>query len=613
MNVLCLRQNLRLSLQFALLLGFAFLTHATTYFATPSGAGSKDGTDWNNAIDKSQINSFFNNNMGPGDTLQLGSGSYNVPYSNNNKIIITSGGTSSSYKTLEGVDTGTGRPVITGQWSETNPTYHAHSSNAIVLGAGADYLEVRGLDIQKNMNGITTSSSATNTGLRLVDLVIDNVREGIKLRDTTNSLIEDVTITRYTKRGIRFEVDANDLDIVNVSADCNLGDTTWPSEAFPFSFSMESNGGVHTIRYEGCVGRNNYYERASGEYWNGDGFVAESNVYGIEYYDCAAYDNVDGGWDDKSEAAYLENCIAMRNKRNFRVWNTNGTNSGNPTILQNCVGGYAINQGGSGSSDGLWSNGLVEAYNCTFHNNKSNAIHTESRSGYTVHAKAFSCILSVDGSYSTGNMTTKESGTSITLTDTAEWKPGSTGVDPQYLSQSVNWEGTPEDGFNSQLYGSAKGYHMGGQSPYNGPHIVPNVVKTHWFDNGGEGVAYHDTTAGNGPGYGRPDEDVDIGTRGSGTLEVRAAATEWLEYTFEVTTSGTYDLLIRCANKYSSGQLMVEVDDVDITGVYQPTVTGGWGTYATNTISGVNLSAGTHILRISIVNGSIYFRQWNFQ
>jgi hypothetical protein len=52
---------------------------------------------------------------------------------------------------------------------------------------------------------------------------------------------------------------------------------------------------------------------------------------------------------------------------------------------------------------------------------------------------------------------------------------------------------------------------QGGRSPYRGtPFVVPGLIEAEDFDNGGEGVAYHDLTPGNQGGAYRTDVDVDI-------------------------------------------------------------------------------------------------------
>ena len=89
----------------------------------------------------------------------------------------------------------------------------------------------------------------------------------------------------------------------------------------------------------------------------------------------------------------------------------------------------------------------------------------------------------------------------------------------------------------------------GGQASYR-PFTVPCRVEAEDYDTGGEGVAYHDTTAGNSGGAYRTDDvDVDPST----VRHVGYVATgEWIEYTVNVTTAGTYPTSFRVGSWYPS-------------------------------------------------------------
>lgn len=81
---------------------------------------------------------------------------------------------------------------------------------------------------------------------------------------------------------------------------------------------------------------------------------------------------------------------------------------------------------------------------------------------------------------------------------------------------------------------------------------IPGKVEAEDFDNGGEGVAYHDTTAQNTLGFYRLDEGVDIARctdAGRGYNIGSLFTGEWLQYSVNVATTGTYDLHVRVATK----------------------------------------------------------------
>ena len=87
-----------------------------------------------------------------------------------------------------------------------------------------------------------------------------------------------------------------------------------------------------------------------------------------------------------------------------------------------------------------------------------------------------------------------------------------------------------------------------GQGPYGEiAWPIPGTVEAENYDVGGEGVAYHDTTTGNGGGAYRSD-NVDIETCSEGGYDVNGIqAGEWLEYTVNIKTYGLYDLEVRTA------------------------------------------------------------------
>jgi hypothetical protein len=140
-------------------------------------------------------------------------------------------------------------------------------------------------------------------------------------------------------------------------------------------------------------------------------------------------------------------------------------------------------------------------------------------------------------------------------------------------------------------------------TPYGGTAVaLPGTIQAENFDQGGQSVAYYDTTAGNKGGAYRI-TDVDIGSTndvGGGYYIGWTPAGEWLKYTVNVTTTGTYSLQTRVANLGTGASFHVEVDGVDKTGRISVPNTGAWDAWQTITTSGISLSAGTHVLRVSL-------------
>jgi hypothetical protein len=144
-----------------------------------------------------------------------------------------------------------------------------------------------------------------------------------------------------------------------------------------------------------------------------------------------------------------------------------------------------------------------------------------------------------------------------------------------------------------------------GNTPFNGtPAAIPGTVQAENFDNGGQNVAWFDTTSGNAYGACRPTTDVDVETTtdtGGGCNVAKTKAGEWIEYTVNVAATGTYTLNTRIANMGTGGKFRVDVDGTTGTPIAVPD-TGGWQTWQTVTTSGLSLSAGQHVLRLFFVS-----------
>ena len=145
--------------------------------------------------------------------------------------------------------------------------------------------------------------------------------------------------------------------------------------------------------------------------------------------------------------------------------------------------------------------------------------------------------------------------------------------------------------------------------PYNNAAAqLPGNIEAELFDAGGEGVAYHDTTAGTHgldqdqspqpPTAFRSPTDVDIYKHVSysnGYLVVMQAG-DWMNFTVDVAQSGSYTLAARTSYWSATGGLFhIEADGVDATGPLQHTAGSA---FQTITKPGVQLNAGRHVLRV---------------
>lgn len=132
-------------------------------------------------------------------------------------------------------------------------------------------------------------------------------------------------------------------------------------------------------------------------------------------------------------------------------------------------------------------------------------------------------------------------------------------------------------------------------------HEMPGTIQAEDYDTGGAGVGYYDLTSGNKFGFYRND-DVDIeectdttGGYSIGDFQVG----EWLQYTMNVTQTGTYRIDFRVATQYDETGFSASIDGQTIASQVSVPNTGGWQEWATISISGVSLVQGERILKLT--------------
>jgi phosphatidylserine/phosphatidylglycerophosphate/cardiolipin synthase-like enzyme len=170
-----------------------------------------------------------------------------------------------------------------------------------------------------------------------------------------------------------------------------------------------------------------------------------------------------------------------------------------------------------------------------------------------------------------------------------------TNVDPSLVAPSATRS------FSTS--GSSGGGTPGVSTPFGGtPVALPGTIQAENFDEGGMHVAYYDTTAGNSGGvYRNTDVDIEATSDTGGGYNVGwMAVGEWLKYTVNVTTAGTYDIQVRVAAPRDGGTFHIEVDGVDRTGPMTIPNTGAWQNWTTITRTGVALNAGQQVWRLVI-------------
>jgi len=134
------------------------------------------------------------------------------------------------------------------------------------------------------------------------------------------------------------------------------------------------------------------------------------------------------------------------------------------------------------------------------------------------------------------------------------------------------------------------------------------------FDNGGQGVAYNDTTTAHQGAAFRSDEAVDIsnGTEALGYI----ADGEWVEYTLNVETAGTYALSF-LTSATSSGKSITAAFEQD--GSFQNSAsvnlpnTGSFTSFQTVGPLEFDLDAGEQVLRLTFNGGQLDLQSFSFE
>ena len=137
---------------------------------------------------------------------------------------------------------------------------------------------------------------------------------------------------------------------------------------------------------------------------------------------------------------------------------------------------------------------------------------------------------------------------------------------------------------------------------------LPGRLELEYYDRGGPNVAYRDTTEGQGQYAGafRTDQSVGMGSDApDGYNLAYTAQYEWIEYTVDVESAGTYDIYGSYANGSGStgGPIQIEVDGTPQGDAFTVPATGAYTTFEQSSLGTVDLPEGEHVVRLFLEGG----------
>lgn len=145
------------------------------------------------------------------------------------------------------------------------------------------------------------------------------------------------------------------------------------------------------------------------------------------------------------------------------------------------------------------------------------------------------------------------------------------------------------------------------QAPYGGVSWqIPGIIEAENFDEGGEGIAYHDFEETNLGGVFRTSEGVDILNSNAGVTKIGYVKSgEWLEYSVKVENTDKYFLRVTLGSPSSSSKLRIEIDGIDKTGLVAIPNTGGYEDWE-NFLLELNLVKGDQVIRFYFESTDAY-------
>jgi hypothetical protein len=309
-----------------------------SFYVSPLGSGTKNGSSVANAAAISQLPDAVQKVGAGGSILLLADqGSYSLA----SPLILRAGGTASAPISIKGVDIqGNSMDAqFIGTRAQDWSSGAAEGQDAIRLMSDANNLSFENLSFKDVANAFRVGADISNLSIshasaqNVAHFLEDYASGSNKTATISGLVVNDVTVSGYSKSVVRLQYDTHDVAIRDT-----IGDSKGIDGGF--AVGVHLHGTVHGVLLSHVTMQNNVYTGT--DYWNGDGFATEADVYNVRFDHTVASGNADAGYDIKSASTVLDGVIAEGNNRNFRFWNTD-------TVVTNSTGIDPHHRGGTAS------------------------------------------------------------------------------------------------------------------------------------------------------------------------------------------------------------------------------------------------------------------------
>lgn len=145
--------------------------------------------------------------------------------------------------------------------------------------------------------------------------------------------------------------------------------------------------------------------------------------------------------------------------------------------------------------------------------------------------------------------------------------------------------------------------------------VIPGKIEMGYYDEGGEGIAYHDADPANkGKVNFRTSEGVDLDNCSDGLYNIGYSTPgEWLKFSVKVLKTQSYILKLSLASPYSDGFVRIDMDDQPLSGSVSVPKTGGYQTWETVVVDQpFELKEGVHTMEFYLEAGAYNAARFGF-